>query len=173
MSRTKKAVLIMGVLILVITVLRESGIVDINLYQTKSQEDYTSSITRRNTPDHYPFEGFTINLNDNIDSGIKKALEKIKGSPDKNGLTFNITSFEEEITGPLYLPLYKTPRASYECEFEAKGQHNSREFNLSGKVSGDVKFQILFICSGNKARGLIYQAIAKHITKTFENELKR
>jgi len=173
LKNTKKIVLILLLLLFVITFLREFGIFDFNLYQSKCQENYSFSIGRTNAPDHYRFGTFSIDFQDNIDSKIKSAIKTQKNAAQTNGLTFNIISFDEKITGWLYCPFYKTPQVSYKCKFEAKGKHNSKEFELSGDLTGDMKFQILFLCSGSKTKELIYQAIARQIVKSFENELRR
>jgi len=173
LKNTKKIVLILLLLLFVITFLREFGIFDFNLYQSKCQENHYSSILRNNAPDHYPFRAFTIGFHDNVGSKIKNAIKTQKIATQTNGLTFNIISFDEKIRGWLYCPFYKTPQVSYKCKFEAKGKHNSKEFELSGDLAGDMKFQILFLCSGNKTKELIYQTIAKQLVKTFENELKK
>lgn len=172
-NKKTRIILVVLLSLSIATFLRESGILDLNLYQSKYQETHSFSISRTNAPDHYPFGTFLISFDDNITSEIKNAIKKQKTLTQANALTFNIISFDEKISGWLYCPFYKTPHVSYKYKFEAKGTHNSKEFELSGDLTGDIKFQILFLCSGNKAKELIYHTIAQQMVKSFEKEFKK
>jgi len=153
MKTKSKILLIIVLVIIALTILRETGIFNLNLHTSASSSKHSASMSRK---------GDTNSPYDVIINWKKKQSKP--GTEHKNTIVANLSRFS--VTGNTWLPLYKNAAATY------KFKYSTPDKNTSGDLDGMVKITVKGLCSHNNCIETIKKNIEAQISKYFRNQLK-
>lgn len=192
MKRFKKPTLIIVALLVVISVLRETGVINLNYYSSEFKTNTHANWSNNSTTVGVPLEGFHTKFTDvkHADTPIvvvykKDTLFFKKGSGEL--MEINIEDIE---TGVLWTPLYKsapvntTVHVSHSSSaIKVKGQHimaNGKaepaiyncQTNISGSITCTGNFTCKGICSRRTALEIIKKEVGNKIAAQAERYLR-
>ena len=153
MKKKHKIILVAVLIITVSFVVREIGIIDVNLYKSQSNTTYTQTMAKQGNTSG----SFTVVIN-------WKPGEHASDSANENVITANLT--ELKVAGNTWLPFYKNANASYHFEY------STHSGNISGDLKGQVAMSVSGLCSRKKLVELIKKDVEKHINQYFQQQLK-
>lgn len=163
-QRKKKVFLITGVIVLCLIVLREIGIVDVNLYKSAIRSNYTASKSQHNLGSEKRFS-YVVK--------IKYEQETISSFTHNHD---NLPQIEIEVilekpiySGNFAMPLIKNFRMTYRCAFSTTESPSGLMVN--GSINGDITAKIQGICSRSKAKALAFEDAKKQIQSYLQKQL--
>ncbi len=169
---------ILIILFLILTVLRETGYINLSYY--KSNIDQKSTVNWSVMSSSLDLQNHELkNLHDPVNQtfAIYCDGECVSGDCDSANLMFG---FSYDASPFLWLPLYKSDdfAASIKVNFYTSQRINKdgngliwdKVFNMSGDVRGHLV--VKGICSRRQARLLIVQSIAEEIRKQIEQRME-
>jgi len=164
MKRKKLALLVIGCVVLCLAVLREIGVVDVNLYRSALSTSQSSSKSQVRSGQE---ESFSFHLT------LKHKNETLLNhSHSYNGLPpieIEATLADPVYSGNCVLPLAKNFKLAYQCEFTTTKSPSGHEVN--GKIEGQVTATIHGLCSRKKAKELAFDEAKKQIASYFQKQL--
>jgi len=164
MKRKKLALLVICCLLLSFVVLREIGVVDVNLYKSILSASQSASMDQSGPSQekHFSYH-LTIKYKNKIlhnDTHLYNNLPPIE---------IEATLEEPVYSGNCVLPLVKTFKMTYQCEFITTKSSSGR--TVEGTVEGEVTAKVHGLCSRRKAKELTFEEAKKQIVSYFQKQL--
>ncbi len=153
MKKKHKIILVAVLVIIVSLIMREMGIIDVNLYKSQSKATHTQTMARRGNTSG----SFTVVIN------WKRSEHEADGA-NENVISVNLSKFE--VAGSTWLPFYKNAKASYAFDYGTPGG------NIGGDLKGKVAMRVSGLCSHKKLVELIKKKVEKQINQYFQQQLK-
>ncbi len=180
----KKTLLILLAAFLVVTLSRETGLLELNYNQTNFQSNATSSGGRLVSKDRRISNQTLMEKESRTNQAIIQinwdTTEQLQQKGDT--LIFNITQFEME--GALYRPLSKNIQSRIEGNFKYKyylenmdslprleNQTFARSIDFSYDISVELNCKIEGLCSKRNAREILKTKYEEKIIETVKKEL--
>ncbi len=164
---TKKRVLIVlsGLLILLF-ILREVGILNVNLYTSAISASQKASMSHSHASSEE--EGaFSYHLT--VKHGKDTLFEHTLTHDGMPPIEIKVVLDEPEYSGNYVAPLFKNFTMPYHCTFstpDSKGNHE-----IDGKIDGEVNARIRGLCSRAKAKQLAFDYAKDQITEYLTKQL--
>ena len=164
MTRKKIALIVIGCVVLCLVVLRESGVVDANLYKSTLSTTQTAVIaqTNRGEEKHFSYHLALRHKNATLD----EHLHSYNNLPP---IEIEATLEEPFYSGNCSLPFTKNFRMTYLCKFTTVKSPTDR--TVHGKIDGEVTAKIHGLCSRRKARELAFEEAKKQVVSYLQQQL--
>jgi hypothetical protein len=164
MMRKRRALIVIGCLLLCFVVLREIGVVDTNLYKSTLSASQTAVIaqTSRGEEKHFSYHLAIKHENEMVDNH----------SHSYNNLPpieIEATLEEPVYSGNCTLPFMKNFRMTYLCTFTTVKSPTERL--VHGKINGEVTARIHGLCSRRKARELAFEEAKRQVVSYLQQQL--
>ena len=164
MKRKKLTLLVIGCVLLCLVVLREIGVVDVNLYKSILSTSQSSTKSQTNPGENKHFSYHLI---------VKHKLETLFRH---TYMYDNLPPIEIEATqeAPVYsgnyvLPFVKNFKMTYQCEFTTTKSPSGH--TVEGQLKGEVTAKVHGFCSRMKAKELAFEEAKKQIASYFQTQL--
>jgi hypothetical protein len=163
MKRKKLALLVLGCVFLCLVILREIGLVDVNLYKSMLSTSQSSNMTQvnRGQEEHFRYH-LTIKHNSETLHNHTHSYDNLPR------IDIEVVLEEPSYSGNWVLPLVKTFKMTYQCEFTTKDTQNVHAVN--GNIEGEVTAKIHGLCSRRKAKDLAFEEAKKQIASYFQKQ---
>ena len=161
MKRGKSVLLIVFCVLICLVVLREIGIVDVNLYKSRLSNNYSHTMSRVNPgrEKHFSYN-VTLKKGSEVIGNYQHSLENLPG------VEIEAVLGEPIYSGNYALPFVKDFRMTYVCEFTTTKSAGGHE--VEGQIKGEVEGKIHGFCSRKKAKGLAFAEAEKQIASFFQ-----
>jgi hypothetical protein len=163
MKRKKIVILVIGCVLLGLVGLRETGVVDANLYKSKlsTLQSATEGETYLGEEKHFSYHLIIKRKNQTLHSQIYSYNNQLP-------IEIEATLEEPVYSGNCGLPLSKDFKMAYQCEFTT--MEPLSEHTIKGKIQGEVTAVIYGLCSRRKAKELAFEEAKKQIISYFQNQ---
>ncbi len=170
LSNKKKMTI--GILVVFITLLiiREVGIIDVNLYKTEVNKNFTATLVRSCYSESVGKEETTIGKDISYYYDLYNNDEKLIETNyigNKYSIKLNAFIVTGKFEGNYYLPLYKKFKVSYTVKIENAQQSDKSKIN--GDMSGTVEVLIKGVCSKIKAKEIANDSIILEVRKYLDS----
>lgn len=160
----KKIIITFSLILCVVVILRQVGLLDINLY--KSQIGTNQSIITSKGTDSK--EKYSFHM-------VFKNQDKILGEhiyDDGKSLPINIESnlLEVNYSGNYRLPFFKSFKVKYKCDIRTL--NSTSDVNVSGKIEGEINAKFIGLCSVRKVKAVILEEITKSVMNGLPGNLQ-
>ena len=157
MKRGKRILLIVLCVLLCLFVLREIGIVDVNLYKSRLSNKYSHTKNHVNLGQEKHFS-YHVTL---------KQGSEIIGNYQHSYDNLPQVEIEAVLDEPIYsgnyaLPFVKNFKMTYLCNFTTMKSAGGHE--IKGQIKGEVEGEIRGFCSRRKAKELAFEKAKKQMT---------
>ena len=156
MKKGKWILLIIVGLLLCLMILREAGIIHVNVYKSMFSSSHSSSKSRVNIGQQ---EGFSYHV-------TLKCADQIIGDYMHTYNNLPPIEIEAVLDEPVYsgsyaVPLVKHIKMTYQCSYKTTRSSDGRE--VDGQIKGQVEGRIDGFCSRNYAKQLAFNQAKKQI----------
>jgi hypothetical protein len=164
MTKKRIALIVAGCLFLCLVVLREIGVIDVNLYRSALAATQTATMgqTTRGEEKHFSYHLAVKSQNETLGS----YFHSYNNLPP---IEVEATLEEPVYSGNYFLPFAKTFRMTYSCTFSTTTSPS--EHAVNGKIQGEVTAKIRGLCSCRKARELAFEEAKKQVLSYLQNQL--
>lgn len=166
MKKKKRTLLIICGIVIGLVVLREIGIVDVNLPISKLSSSHKSSMSRSYSGQEKRFSyHLTVRHKDEI---VFSHTLQYGNLPE-----IEIEAILEEpiYTGNFLVPLYKDFKMTYLCNYNTLKSPSGHK--VAGKIEGEVNAKIYGLCSRRKAKELAFEKAKEQIVSYLQEQLNK
>ena len=165
--KKKKILLIIGCAFLCLVVLREFGILDVNLH--KSLFSTSQFVIKRYENAGEKTKHFSYSVTVKHQNEIVFTHTQIHDNlpPIEVEVIINKPVYQ----GNFFMPLIKDFKMSYLGEYKTTDSPNG--YGLNGEIKGDVTAKILGLCSRKKAKDLAFNEAKKQIESYFQSQFNQ
>ncbi|GAB6091651.1 hypothetical protein [Spirochaeta dissipatitropha] len=156
MNKKKLSLIAIGCVLLCLVVLREIGVVDLNLYISTLSTSQVA--TRYNT---YPEQEQQFSYQLIVTQNNETLFDYTHIYNNQPPIQINGVLDEPIYSGNFVLPLVKNFRMTYQCEFNTTNSPDGH--TVSGKIEGEVTAEIFGFCSRRKAKELAFEKVMKQM----------
>jgi hypothetical protein len=164
MKRKKILLFVVACILLCLVVLREAGLVDINLYKSMLSISQSSNKTRTNSGQEKHFS-YHLTIKHNNETLYSDTYSH----NNLPAIDIEATLFETNYSGNSVLPFFKNYKMTYQCEF--KTTNSPIGHTVDGMIDGVVTAKVHGLCSHRKAKELTFEGAKKQLISYFQKQL--
>lgn len=159
--KKKRILLIIGGVLVCLLILRETGVLDINLYHSAMTSSQSATKSQTNPGEEKRFS-YHVVVNHKT-QGVSGQMFHYDNLPP---IEIEATLEDPVYSGNFVLPFVKNFEMTYQCEFTTTKSPSGHE--VEGQIKGQVSAKIYGFCTRAKAKELAFEQATKQITSYFQ-----